>query len=228
MGRHRNPRYRPELIYCFSVIALPPPVHAAYHAPIATAIGDVYRATTEAAVHAASTVSVPFYSQFTDISASSWQKVGCGITSLTMVIDYYVPDAVSVETLLARGIDSGAYDVRAGWKHAGLITLASKYGLGGSSYDLTGSSRSEAFTKMKIELAKGPVIASVHYKMDAKNPIPHMVVLERVSGDTIFYNDPASKTGEKKITVSEFLSAWKQKYIVIRPVAGIAKKMPIS
>ena len=52
---------------------------------------------------------VPFYSQFKDITSSSWQKVGCGVTSLAMVIDYYKPDAVSVNTLLKQGITSGSY-----------------------------------------------------------------------------------------------------------------------
>jgi len=43
-------------------------------------------------VEAAHTASdVPFYSQFVDISAPAWKKVGCGIASLAMIIDFYKP-----------------------------------------------------------------------------------------------------------------------------------------
>ena len=58
---------------------------------------------------------VPFYSQFKDISSAKWQKVGCGVTSLAMVIEYYNPDSVSVNTLLNEGIAAGAYLNSAGW-----------------------------------------------------------------------------------------------------------------
>ena len=36
----------------------------------------------------ASISNVPFYSQFTDIVSASWEKKGCGITSLAMIIDF--------------------------------------------------------------------------------------------------------------------------------------------
>src|ERR1700690_2125492 len=78
---------------------------------------------------------VPFYSQFKDITSPTWQKVGCGVASLAMVIDYYEP-AVPVNTLLKQGIAAGAYLQSAGWTYKGLIQLAQKYGLSGNSYDL--------------------------------------------------------------------------------------------
>jgi len=163
--------------------------------------------------------NVPFYSQFTDIESAKWQKVGCGVTSLAMIIDYYKPDAVSVETLLTRGIASGAYDQSAGWSHQGLISLSKKYGLDGSSYDLSGSGMTSAFGKLTAQVKKGPVIVSVHYKFDPKSTIPHLVVVDGISGDTVYYNDPASKSGQKHISVSSFQAGWKKKYIVVRPTA---------
>jgi ABC-type bacteriocin/lantibiotic exporter with double-glycine peptidase domain len=160
---------------------------------------------------------VPFYSQFTDISSTSWQKVGCGITSLAMIIDYYKPNAVSVDTLLTRGIAGGAYDNNAGWVHKDLILLAKKYGLTGNSYDMRALSKDAAFTQFKKSLQDGPVMASVHYKFDPKNPIPHLVVIDGIEGDIVYYNDPALKSGTKEISTEKFLKAWKQKFIVIRP-----------
>ena len=161
--------------------------------------------------------NVPFYSQFHDIEAPSWQKVGCGVTSLAMVIDYYQPEAVSVETLLKQGIASGAYLSSAGWTYKGLIGLGEKYGMSGSSYDFGTSDVKTAFAQIKGYLAGGPVIASIHYKFDPKSTIPHLVVIDGIENDVVYYNDPAAKTGEKQISSADFLKGWKKRFIVIRP-----------
>ena len=163
-----------------------------------------------------SVYSVPFFSQFADISASEWKKVGCGITSLAMLIDFYEPEAVTVDELLKQGIADGAYISDAGWSHAGLINLSKKYGLNGSSNDMSGSTMEAAFTKLKTVLEEGPVMVSVHYTFDPKNPIPHLVVINGVNDGKVYYNDPAEKSGGGSISISQFQSAWKKRYIQIR------------
>lgn len=165
---------------------------------------------------------VPFYSQFQDIQELKWQKVGCGVASLAMVIDYYKPNAPTVEKLLAQGISSGAYDYNAGWKHAGLISLAKKYNLAGNSYDLSSSSMTTAFARLQSDLKNGPVIVSVHYKFDPKSTIPHLVVIDGISNGVVYYNDPAAKSGKLQISIADFQKAWKKKSIVIRDTAKIA------
>ena len=164
-----------------------------------------------------SPITVPFFSQFRDISSPKWQKVGCGITDLAMLINYYHPGAVSVETLLKKGISAGAYDYNAGWIYAGLIDLSKQYGLNGAYHNLTALNSEDAYAALAKHLQIGPVIASVHYKFDPKSTIPHLVVLNRIEGDTIYYNDPAAKVGQKSISKSDFLKAWKKKIINIRP-----------
>lgn len=168
---------------------------------------------------------VPFYSQFKDIQSPQWQKVGCGIASLAMVIDFYKPGAVSVNTLLKKGIAAGAYLQDVGWIYAGLIHLAQRYGLDGSYHDLSKLDTKTAFDQFKKYLDGGPVILSVHYKFDPKSTIPHLVVIDGIKNDVVYYNDPAAKTGEKQISVANFLKGWTKKVIVIRPVkesAGVA------
>ncbi len=160
---------------------------------------------------------VPFYSQFSDISSPTWQKVGCGIASLAMLIDYYSDDSVAVDTLLEAGITSGAYIDDAGWSHAGLIALAGEYGLVGASKSLAHLSSSAAFAELETVLAEGPVMVSVHYTFEPTNPIPHLVVVHRVADERIYYNDPAETAGNNSITVEKFKRAWKQRYIEIRP-----------
>lgn len=163
---------------------------------------------------------VPFYSQFADVQSPKWQKVSCGVASLAMVIDYYKP-AVSVETLLKAGIAAGAYDPNAGWTYKGLIGLSNSYGLKGASYDLGKSTTDAAFTSFKSYLKDGPVIASIHYKFDPKSTIPHLVVINAIKDGVVYYNDPAATSGGKTISTTDFLKAWKKRFIVIRPKTAV-------
>ena len=156
---------------------------------------------------------VPFYSQFSDINSIAWKKSACGIASLAMVINFYKPEAVSPEALLQRGITAGAYVKDKGWSHWGLVSLAKKYGLDGEPVDLSGLKTDDAFSGLKDALKNGPVIASVHYKFEPQNPIPHLVVIRGLSGNTVFYNDPAGKTGGGEISTENFLKAWKKRFI---------------
>ncbi len=161
---------------------------------------------------------VPFYSQFTDISSTAWQKVGCGIASLAMLIDFYSEESISVDALLQRGITAGAYLDSAGWIHSGLINLASSYGLTGESRSLSGLSMDDAFAALEAELVDGPVMASVHYTFEPTNPIPHLVVINGVKDGMVFYNDPAESVGGGSLSIDKFQRAWKKRYIEIHPI----------
>lgn len=162
--------------------------------------------------------TVPFFSQFTDISLPDWRKIGCGIASLAMLIDFYEPGEVTVDQLLVEGISADAYLSSAGWIHAGLIDLSKKYGLNGVSKDMSSLSMTDAFSELKKILAVGPVMVSVHYTFDPKNPIPHLVVVNGVRDGKVYYNDPAESAGGGSISISQFQTAWKKRYIEIRPV----------
>lgn len=161
--------------------------------------------------------TVPFFSQFTDITSPKWKKVGCGIASLAMLIDFYKPGDVSVDTLLSEGIEAHAY-TDAGWTHAGLIGLSKIYGLSGTSHDMAAKTMTAAFDELQGVLKEGPVMVSVHYTFDPNNPIPHLVVVNGVSDGMVYYNDPAEKAGGGSITISKFQSSWKKRYIQIHPV----------
>jgi ABC-type bacteriocin/lantibiotic exporter with double-glycine peptidase domain len=163
---------------------------------------------------------VPFYSQFTDISSASWRGKGCGITSLAMVIGYYKQSPISVDNLLAQGIAANAYESDAGWTYNGLIKVAQEYGMSGVAYDLSSSKTSVAYAQFESALKSGPIIASIHYKFDPKSTIPHLVVIDSIQNNIVYYNDPAAKSGEKQVSVDTFLSAWKKRYIIIRPKPG--------
>lgn len=156
---------------------------------------------------------VPFYSQFSDISAPEWKKIGCGIADAAMIINYYKPGAVSVDDLLKEGISSGAFVPRAGWSHKGLASLFDAYGLAGKSYDLSGLNMDSAFLEFTKQLKNGPAIASVFYKFDRNSPIPHLVVITGIKDGSVYYNDPADDSGGKTISISDFQRAWKKRFI---------------
>lgn len=160
--------------------------------------------------------AVPFYSQFADITNPAWQKVGCGIASLAMLIDHYGP-AVAPDRLLDDGIKAGAYIESAGWSHAGLIALANEYGLRGETVALYEKTNEAAYEALDVAVAEGPVMVSVHYTFLPTNPIPHLAVITDVTEKFVYYNDPADLTGGGVITKEKFQTAWKKRYISIRP-----------
>lgn len=187
--------------------------------PISADISSV-RATNNVTKEAKGEIEipiVPFYSQFNDISSPNWKKVSCGIAGLAMIVELYKPGSTTPDQLLKEGINSGAYISSAGWSHAGLIKLSNKYGLGGYGEYPTNLSMTDAFSKLKKALEEGPVIASVHYKFDPRSTIPHLVVVNGVKGNTVYYNDPAEQSGGGEISIEKFQSAWKKRFIVIRP-----------
>jgi predicted double-glycine peptidase len=73
-----------------------------------------------------------------------------------------------------------------------------------------------AFKKLSKALEEGPVIASVYYTFDPKSPIPHLVVINGIDGDRVYYNDPSEDTGGGNISLEKFKKAWKKRYIEIR------------
>lgn len=134
-----------------------------------------------------------------------------------MIIDYYNQSKTSVNKLLGQGIAAGAFIENAGWSYSGLIKVSQQYGLTGTSSVLDGETMTTAFASLKKELANGPVIASVHYKFNPNSPLPHLVVIDGISGSTVYYNDPDDKHGEEQISVANFQKGWKKRYIAIRP-----------
>ncbi|MDP3901357.1 MAG: C39 family peptidase [bacterium] len=163
---------------------------------------------------------VPFYSQFNDISSTKWQKLSCGIADLAMIIEFYNPGIVSPDILLQEGITAGAFIDGAGWSHKGLALLVNRYDLVGTVYDLSSLDKEGAFIQFEKYLQEGPVIASVYYKFDPQSPIPHLVVINGVDKNIIYYNDPAGNSAGEKISIQNFLNGWKKRFIVIRPAAA--------
>lgn len=190
---------------------------AASGASLGTQADSLKAPLAEIAVSSEATVPVvPFYSQFKDITAVEWRKNSCGVASLAMLIEFYKPGTVAVNTLLKEGIADGAYLNSAGWIHKGLADLAGKYGLKGKTYDFSKSDMDTAYSEFQKILKDGPVIASVFNKFDPKSTIPHLVVITGIDGDKVFYNDPSAASGGKEISAEDFMRGWKKRFISVR------------
>src|SRR3989344_46987 len=170
----------------------------------------IYPASAPFEISIAKAPTVPFYSQFKDIQSLSWKKNGCGIASMAMLIEFYKPGTVSVDKLLTQAIASGAYKQDAGWKHRELALLSKKYGLEGKNYDLSNSDKNVAFAQFKDFLEDGPVIASVYNKFDPKSTVPHLVVINGIKGDTVYYMTRPPKLREKKFPLPIFSKVGKK------------------
>lgn len=166
-----------------------------------------------------SVFTVPFYSQFTDITPVSWRKVSCGIAGVAMLIDFYSDESVSADALLQKGIAAGSFLNDAGWIHSGLISLSRPYGLEGESVSLANLGMTSAFAELEEVVKEGPVMVSVHYTFEPTNPIPHLVVINGVQDGKVFYNDPAESSGGNSLSIEKFKNAWKKRYISIRPTS---------
>lgn len=187
-------------------------------APVLASIQELQKNTIESPKKTETEIpEVPFYSQFSDIQFPEWRGKSCGVASLAMIINFYKPNSALPQTLLEDGLTSGAYLKNAGWLHSGLINLAKQYGLNGVSYELSSFSKEAAFEKFKTLLKEGPLMASIFYKFDPQSPIPHLVIINGISDDKIYYNDPAETSGGKSISIENFLIGWKQRFIVFRP-----------
>lgn len=159
-------------------------------------------------------LSVPYYSQFVDISDPFWMLRACGGLCLKMVLEYHdkvVPDILS---LCYEAKDNGGYDMNNGWVHDYLIAKAKEFGL--QAYRKEGLTSTK---ELKLSLDEGnPVIVSVEKRVLEQTRF-HMIVLVGYEDDTFFYHESESTDKEKgkyhHCDESTFQNYWRGKAIFI-------------
>lgn len=192
------------------------------------ATGTLMSAETPKTPGQATATSTPFFSQFNDIENKWWGKRSCGIASLAMVIDAHTPGLLATpEPLLKEGIALNGY-TESGWLHSTLITLGEKYGLRGEAVDLAHATKIEAVASLKSALESGPALASVHYKLEPHNPIPHLIVVHNISTSSVTLSDPANARGDEVVPLATFEAAWKKRYIAFRKESEKRDKVQLA
>ncbi len=159
-------------------------------------------------------LSVPYYSQFTDIQDSFWMLRACGATSLKMVLEFHgkvVPDII---TLCDEAKDRAGYDMVNGWIHDYMVIRAKEFRL--QAYRKEGLSSLEEII-MSLE-AGNPVIASVEKRILEQTRF-HIIVIVGYDSEHIIYHEPESTVKEKgayrACSHSVFLNYWRGKAIFI-------------
>ncbi len=160
---------------------------------------------------------VPFYSQSDDINWPDWRSKACGVVGLAMIMEFYSSGITSPQKLLEEGLADGHFLNGVGWTHMGLSLLARKHGFKSEPYDYLHLPMDEAYSYLLEHLRRGPVIASVFHGFDPKSPIPHLAVINGIKDGAVFYNDPAEKAGGGVISVADFKTGWKKRFITVTP-----------
>ena len=166
-------------------------------------------------------------SQYLDLKNKNWQKAGCGVVSLLMLMRYLQAGGKnsnqrlpSADKLYQVGLNRRAYIKGVGWRHSGLVGLAKIYGFKNTKrYDLSKMSFDQSLTKLKLELKTDPVLVSVFSKYEPGRG-GHLVVLLSLSKTVAEVLDPDTKVQSavyRKLSAQKFLSAYKSRFITVRP-----------
>lgn len=177
-------------------------------------------------------LSVPYHSQFDEITLPEWKEKGCAITCLKMCLDFAHPNEIpSIDDLIKEGELIGGYLENVGWKHEAIVRLAHNYGVPAYpeefrsiKVDINSKSFSENILEKDL-IDKG--IQRIRDSIDRKVPVivsmatksgSHQVIVvgyEDNLGSTtgFFINDPDNRSSEKNgvfVPISEFLNNWRK------------------
>ncbi|MFH1161915.1 MAG: C39 family peptidase [Candidatus Jorgensenbacteria bacterium] len=169
--------------------------------------------------------AVTALSQRFDVKNRFWRSRSCGIVALKMVLDFWHREGAirrmppTIPSLVRLAHNRGAYIRSVGWSHRGLAMVAKHFGLAGQNYDWAKLTPTRAFPKLKKELRRGPVLASIYGNLDPKRH-GHLVAITGIGKGVVLYLDPDSKTRSgiaRRASVKKFLIGWKRRIIVAYP-----------
>lgn len=159
-------------------------------------------------------LSVPYYSQFTDIQDPFWMLRACGAACLKMVVEFHGVKVPDLSTLCVEARDRAGYDMVNGWMHEYLVTKARELGLK--------AERKEGLTTTDDIISAlqsgNPVIVSVEKRVLEQKRF-HMVVLVGYENNMMIYHESEStdkERGQYRTCSAElFMQYWRGKAIFI-------------
>lgn len=173
-------------------------------------------------------LKIPYYSQKIDVKNDEWKNRACGIVCLSMVLDFFDKNTLSLDELIELGVESGAYG-KSGWIHKGLIDIADKFGVVLESREFKLSDnvetlREEGIKQITKALKEGtPVLVSVVKQFKYSDKF-HMVVLVGFDGSEenlkgFYYHDPDADSAEEGenlfVPIETFRKQWRRMAIFI-------------
>jgi len=167
-------------------------------------------------------LTVPFYSQYVDISDPYWIIRSCGITCVKMALDYFGAKTPALGDLIKEAVEMGAYG-DSGWYHDGLVAVAEKYGA--EAYRKEDMDNKSGYLELRNAIAEGGVaIVSVVQRLLGRKKY-HQVLLIGYREDEnglrgFYYHDPASSDHEQGrglyVSLDVFKVYWRNKAIFLK------------
>lgn len=172
-------------------------------------------------------LTIPYYSQYLNVTDHEWQSRACGVVCLKMLLESKGVKTPSIDEMIKEGVTLKAYSEN-GWLHDGLITLGEKYGAKlyrkefrkkDADQDTLEKLNIEGVYTIVGELKEGrPVIVSAIKNFEVRDKF-HMVLVvgaeienEVVKG--FYYHDPDSYTESKGAyqfaPFTTFLDSWRR------------------
>lgn len=159
-------------------------------------------------------LSVPYYSQYLDITDPFWMLRACGAASLKMIAEYHGVLTPDMTSLCVEARDRGGYDMVNGWVHEYLLTKAKELGLQ--------AERKEGLTSIDDIIAAisagNPVIVSVEKRVLEQTRF-HMIVVVGFTEGEFLYHEPESTDRDRgayrSCDTDTFMNYWRGKAIFI-------------
>lgn len=172
-------------------------------------------------------LSIPYYSQYLNVTNPEWQPRACGVVCLKMLLEARGVTTPPLNEMIKDGVALGAYSEN-GWRHDGLIELGTKYG--GSVYRkefrkknedkiIAERLNKEGVNTILEELEAGrPVIVSTIKNFKIRDKFHLVLVVGSEVEDGIvkgfYYHDPDSYTEARGayqfVPFNIFEKAWRR------------------
>ncbi len=164
--------------------------------------------------------TLPAYSQLLDVSDPAYRRRSCGAAALAMVLGASgIENPPSVEEVLARGLETGAYHEGNGWLHRELAAVARSFGVRAHPEDWSGDLPEDAWEHLEDAVARGPVVASVAPAFSPSES-SHLIVVCGLEGGSATVYDPFRDTREGvryEVPLATLREHWTQRIICVHP-----------
>lgn len=154
-------------------------------------------------------ISVPYQSQYYDISEPHRAAGACGMACMTMLSGYYMGQMPLLDSVDSRGRAEGGYTVSGGWLHSYMQEAAPIYGFHLEKIEIDDTDFLKYLTE---EIHAGrPFIASV-FRQIFERKLYHMILIvgyEEIDNVMyVVYHEPASTQRDggayKKTSLEDF------------------------
>lgn len=173
-------------------------------------------------------LSVPYYSQYKEVSDPDWQSRACALACLKMALDFEASNFGTIiptlDELIQEGINIKAFG-KAGWIHNGIVSLSYNHGVPAHREEFR--SKNNKFAKHLatagcakfLERLKEGKTSTVSVEADFKDGGEfHQVLLVGHEDGNFLYHEPGAKdeTGAfRQVGEETFLRHWRHLAIFI-------------